>query len=88
MSAARSLKCAQLEAQDRLEDATLRSSALLETMAALLTLTESSHHPILSDSAVRGLQLIALQEGANLRDRFTGFLSARRLESKTLDVQL
>lgn len=59
--------------QDALEDATFRSAALLEALAALLEFSENSHHPRLSDSAAQGLQLLAFQEGMNLRDRLADY---------------
>jgi hypothetical protein len=64
-------------ARDTLEDATFRSAALLEALAALLELTEKSDHPKLSESAVEGLQFVAAKEGANLRERlehYTGLI--------------
>jgi hypothetical protein len=73
------LETVQLEAttvfnaQTYLEDAADRSAALLEALAALLELTDSSEQSKLSDSAVEGLQLLAMQEGANLRDRFENY---------------
>jgi hypothetical protein len=70
MSDLQSARPPQMEAQDRLEDAVLRSTALLEGFAAIIELSDGKSDPRLSCKAVEGLQLLAMQEGANLRDRF------------------
>ena len=67
-----------LAARDALENATLCTSALLEAFGVLIELSEKSEQPRLSGSAVEGLQYIALEEGANLRERFENYAELLR----------
>jgi hypothetical protein len=62
-----------MDARDGLENAVLRSNAMLEALAALLEVSEKSEHPRLTAPAVEGLQFIAMEEGINLRERFENY---------------
>lgn len=63
-------KHAHMSAQDALENAVTRSNALNEALAILVLACEDSSEPLMTRSAVNGLQTIAMTEGAELRKAF------------------
>ena len=66
-----------LRAQDDLENAIDRSAAILETLAVVVKTTDNSEHPLLSDSAVEGLQCIARELATDLRECFITFTKSQ-----------
>lgn len=64
--------------RDNLENAIYRGGALLETLAALVAASENSVHPLLSESAVGGLQMIALEYHIGLRESFDHYTARLR----------
>jgi hypothetical protein len=67
-----------LEGQDNLENAIWRAGSFLEALAALVKVSDNSEHPLLSESAVDGLQMIAMEYNNGLRESFDQYTEKLR----------
>ncbi|GEM_PF-5637322 len=72
--------------EDRVDDAVFRGSALLEALAALVKAGENSDEPLLSNAATEGLQSLAAELGANMRDQLSQLRETTRRHSNVTAV--